>query len=211
MGVSADPVAAGFVQSLARPGGNVTGVSILSPGITAKQIELLKKLVPTATRIGLLMNPQNPSTERQVADSRAGGETIGVEVYLLPVQSGDELDVAFQTAVDQQLNALVMVGDPIFTMERARLRDLLLRHKLPASVNPEHIEAAGLLSYAPSVEGLLYQSAGYVDKILKGANPGDLPVQQPTRFDLIVNHRTVESLGIAVPEDIMVQAARVIQ
>jgi len=211
MGVSGDPVGAGFVESLARPGGNITGLSTLGPQTSVKRIELLKQLVPTATRMGLLMNPRNPVTAQQLADSQAAGQLLGVEIYALPVQRGEDLDLVLQTAIDQQLDALVMIGDPSFTKERARLEEFLVRHKLPTVVNPEHIEAGGILSYAPTVGGLLYRSASYVDRILKGAKPAELPVEQPTQFQFIINLGTAEAFGIEVPAALMLQADRVIR
>ncbi len=208
-----DPVAIGFVASLARPGGNVTGGSSVSGEMVGKWMQLLKTAIPDAERFAVLVNPGNPGHAAgllQVVRQAAG--TLRIE--LLPVEAGaaDEIAGAFATMARQHAEALIVTGDPVFFLEKSRIVELAAIHKLPAIYqNRDFAAAGGLMSYGPDLNDLFRRAASYVDKILKGAKPADLPVEQPTRFQLVVNLKSAQALGLTIPPLILAGADEIIE
>jgi len=198
-----DPVEVGLVASLARPGGNLTGVSTMVPEMTPKRLELLSELVPQAGVIALLVNPSNSNTERTIGDMQEAARVKGLQFHILKAGSESEIDAAFASLVQLHAGALVVGGDPFFGSRR---------HGVPAIYQfREFAEAGGLISYGPSLTAYFRQLGIYVGKILKGAKPADLPVEQPTRFELVVNLNTAKALGLTVPPSILARADEVIE
>ena len=211
-GVGADPVELGFITTLARPGGNLTGVSIQAAALVPKRFELLSELVPQATKVALLVNPTNPATERQTHAMQEATRAKGVQLHVLTASSESEIDAAFTALVELQAGALVVGSDPFFNNQRERLAALASRYAIPAAYEwREFAEVGGLLSYGPSIVFLLHQLGVYAGKILKGAKPADLPVQQPTKFELVINLKTAQALGLTVPQAIIARADEFIE
>src|SRR6266446_2461393 len=205
-----DPMEQSLVASLARPGGNLTGVSTMGPELISKRLELLTELVPQADVIALLVNPNNSNTERSIGDMQEAARAKGVQLHILKAGTESEIDAAFATGV-QHAGALVLGGDPFFGNRREQLVALAARHAIPAIYFwREFAVAGGLISYAPSLTATFRQAGIYAGKILKGAKPADLPVQQPTTFELVVNLKTAQALGLTVPPSILVRADEVI-
>jgi putative ABC transport system substrate-binding protein len=208
-----DPVGIGLIASLARPGGNVTGVSG-SAGleIVAKQLELLKETVPKANRVAVLSNPANAYHQLAIRDMNVAARSLGVQLQILEARGPVEFDGAFAAMSKQRAGALLVVSDVIFNNHQTRLVDLAARGRLPASFGVrESVEAGGLMSYGTSFLDLHRRSAAYVDKILKGAKPADLPVEQPTKFELVINLRTAKALGLTIPATLLSRADEVIE
>lgn len=211
-GTGTDPVALGFVASLARPGGNLTGISIMAAEITPKRLELLSELVPEARVIGLLVNPTNQMTERIVTDAQKAARARGIQLSIQRARSDEEIDAAFDTLVQAHADALVIVADPLFDSRQERFAGQAARHAIPAiSTWREYPISGGLISYGASITWGYRQAAILIAKILNGANVAELPVQQPTKFDLVVNLRTAKQLGLTVPQSIMARADEVIE
>ena len=208
-----DPVAVGLVENLARPGGNVTGFAlILAEGFAGKQFQFLKAIVPQASRIAVLFNPTNPGIQRERAKLPDIGRLLEVEFLVVEASKPDQFEMAFETAHMQGADAINVFGDPLFVVQRAKLVQLAARYRMPAMYhNPVTVRDGGLIAYGPSRAGFWRGAGTYVGKILKGERPGDLPVHQPTRFDLIVNLKTADVLGITVPPSILAQANEVIE
>ena len=207
-----DAVERGLVASLARPGGNLTGVSLINVELMAKRVELLSELVPQADIIALLVNPNNANTERIIREVEEAAHAKGLQIHILKAGTESEIDAAFVTLVRPQAGALVVGGDPFFFTQRAQLVALASRYACPAIfVMREFAEAGGLISYGPSITAAHRQAGGYVGRILKGAKPADLPVQQPTTFELVVNLKTAKALGLTVPPSILARADEVIE
>ena len=207
-----DPVEVGLVASLARPGGNLTGVSTMVPEMTPKRLELLSELVPQVGVIALLVNPNNSNTERTIGDMQEAARVKGLQFHILKAGSESEIDAAFASLVQLHAGALVVGGDPFFGSWRELLVALASRHGVPAIYQfREFAEAGGLISYGPSLTAYFRQLGIYVGKILKGAKPADLPVEQPTRFELVVNLNTAKALGLTVPPSILARADEVIE
>jgi putative ABC transport system substrate-binding protein len=208
----ADPVAAGLVASLARPGGNLTGFSSLGGELVRKLLEFLSELVPQASVIALLVNPNNPLTNPMIRDVQEAARAKGVELPILKAATESEIDAAFATLAQLQARALVVGGDPFFIDRREELVALASRHAVPAIYQYREFAAAGgLISYGASIPALYRQAGNYAGRILKGANPADLPVQQPTTFELVVNLKTAAALGLTVPPSILARADEVIE
>lgn len=208
-----DPVGTGLIASLARPGGNVTGMSG-SAGleIVAKQLELLKETVPEIRRVAILSNPANAYHQLAIREVNAAARSLGVQLQLLEARGPNEFDGAFAAMAKERVGALLVVSDTIFNNHRERLADLAARSRLPAAYGVrESVEAGGLMSYGASFLDLYRRSAAYVDKILKGAKPADLPVEQPTKFELVINLRTARALGLTVPPALLARADEVIE
>jgi ABC-type uncharacterized transport system substrate-binding protein len=207
-----DPVDLGLVASLARPGGNLTGVSTMAPELSPKRLELLSDLVPQVRVIALLVNPNNSNTERIIGDMQEAARAKGVQLHILKARTESEIDAAFATLVQLQAGALVVGGDPFFGNWREQLVALASRHAVPAIYQwRESAEAGGLISYGSSLAASFRQVGSYAGKILKGAKPADLPVQQPTTFELVVNLNTAKALGLTVPPSILARADEVIE
>jgi putative ABC transport system substrate-binding protein len=209
---SADPLGSGLVASLAQPGGNVTGMSLMVPDIGGKRLELLKELLPRLARVAVLWNAANPALARIFKEVQAAGRTLGIEVQSLEVQQPDDFDGAFETVRRQHPDALMTVEDPLIFNHRKRIADFAIGQLLPTLAGfREFVGAGGLMSYGANFADLYRRAAGYVDKILKGAMPADLPVQQPTEFDLVINLQTAKALGITIPPMLLARANEVIQ
>jgi len=209
-----DPVKLGLAQSLARPGGSITGLStaVTDSGFFAKQLSLLREVVPKAPRLALLSNPRNPIhvlfRDLRVQTARE----LGFEPIEVQASAREELEPAFREAARRGAGAIYVGGDPVPMSEQALVAELALRHRLPTFfLFHQHVEAGGLMSYGTDLTDLSRRAAGYVDKILKGAKPGDLPIQQPTKFDFVINLKTAKALGLKIPQSLLLRADRVIE
>jgi putative ABC transport system substrate-binding protein len=211
MATSGDPVAVGLVASLAQPGGNVTGQSILSPDLNGKRLELIKDLVPSISRVAVLSNPANPIHAVDIKAAEAAAKVLGISVHVLEVRGPDGFERAFQVATELRVGALLALVDPFITANRTRVAKLAVRSRLPAVYGLSGFaEAGGLASFGPDLGEMFRRAAVFVDKILKGAKPADLPVEQPTRFELVINATTAKTLGLRIPQSVLLRADRVI-
>ena len=211
MGVG-DPVGSGLVASLARPGGNVTGLASLDPELVGKQLELLKAMLPTVSRIAILWNPANPAHALAVPQADVAAQRLGVQLHRVEAHGPDVLDSAFAAMPSAHAGALLVLGDGMFFEHRRRFAELEATSGLPTMHNSRpFVEAGGLMAYGPSRLDIRRRAAVYVDKLLKGAKPADLPVEQPTKFELIINLKTAKALGITVPPSLLLLADEVIQ
>ena len=208
----ADPVATGHATSLARPGGNITGLSIMLKEASVKSLELLKQAVPGLARIAVIFDPATPSHGPTLKAVEAAGPLLGLQVQPVAVRSATEFDSAFLAIVQGRADAVLVLTTPLFVAGAQPLAELALTHKLPSVFTPrENVEAGGLMSYSPNRVDYYRRGAIYVDKILKGANPADLPVQQPTRFQLVLNLKTAKALGLTIPESFLSRVDEVIE
>jgi putative tryptophan/tyrosine transport system substrate-binding protein len=208
-----DPVGQGFVMSLARPGGNVTGVSFdASPDITAKQLQLILETVPKASRVAVLWNPTSPFLRSYWSVAQAAAPALGVVLQSLEVQDASQYETAFKAIGRDRADALVVLSDSFATFHRARIAELAAEHRLPVLYgHRQYVEAGGLMSYGPSLFDVYRRAAAYVDKILKGTRPADLPVEQPTKYELVINLKTAKALGLEVPPSLLARADEVIE
>jgi putative tryptophan/tyrosine transport system substrate-binding protein len=207
-----DPLGSGLVATLARPGGNVTGMSLMAPDLGGKRLELLKELLPRLARVAVLWNAANPYSANVFKETQGAGRTLGIEVQSLEVRGTDDLDGAFEAARKQRPHAMITVEDPLTYTYRKRIADFATGQQLPSlSGVREFVAASGLISYGANLTDLVRRAAGYVDKILKGAKPADLPVQQPTKFELVINLKTAKALGITIPPSLLARADEVIE
>lgn len=212
MVVIADPVGSGLVPSLARPGGNITGLSFLAADLGPKQLQLLKEVVPEVSSVAVLWLPTNPGHAFILRGLEAAASTLRVTLQRVAVQGPDDFEGAFAAISKERVGGVIVLPEPLFTRERDRLADLAARHRLPAVYGVvDHVAAGGLIVYAVDDRDNWYRAAAYVDKILKGANPGDLPVEQPTKFKLVINLKTAKTLGITIPQSVLLRADEVIQ
>ena len=209
----ADPVGLGLVQSLARPGGNITGFATFVPGdFTSKGVEILRELVPGASKIALLVNPGNPIHRLIVAEEiPRTARNLGVALPVVEATTAEELDIAFASAAAQHADAIIVLGDPLTNFQAPRVVALAAEHHLPASFLFRQFANGGLVVYGPHLADLFHRAGGYVDKILKGTKPSDLPVEQPTKFELVINMKTAKALGLTVPPSLLVRADEVIE
>jgi len=209
----ADPVALGFVTSLGHPGGNITGFATFVPGgFAGKALDLLKEAVLKASRVAVLTNPTNPIHRTAHQELVAAAAALKIRLQTLEAQSADELEAAFQAATSERADAMQVFGDPITFLHRKRIAELALRSRLPTIyLFKPNVEAGGLMSYGPSEPDLLRRAATYVDRILKGTKPADLPVQQPTKFEMVINLKTAKALGLNIPQSILLCADEIIQ
>jgi ABC-type uncharacterized transport system substrate-binding protein len=207
-----DPLGSGLVASLARPDGNVTGMSLMVPDLGGKRLELLKEVMPRLAHVAVLWNAANPYSALVFKETQAASRTLGIEVQSLEVRAPDDFDGAFEAARRQRPDALITVEDPLTTSQRQRVADFTAEQRLPSLHGVREFAAAGgLMSYGASLADLSRRAAGYVDKILKGAKPADLPVQQPTKFDFVINLKTAKALGLEIPPSVLARADEVIE
>ena len=207
-----DPVATGFVASLARPGGNITGMSFMMLELVGKQLEMLKEIVPKVSRMALLGNPVNPGNAQQVRHAQDTARALGVRLQPLEARNPSEIDSAFTEMTRKQAGAVIVLVDSMLLVHRTRIADHAARRRLPTvSGMSDDAEAGGLLAYGPSISDRFRRAATYVDKILKGAKAADLPVQQPTTFELVINLKTAKALGLTIPQALLQRADHVIQ
>ena len=208
-----DSVGTGLIASLARPGGNVTGLSG-SAGleIVAKQLELLKETVPKIRRVAILSNPDNAYHQLAIREVNVAARSLGVQLQLLEARGPNEFDGAFAAMAKERVGALLVLSDAIFGSHRTRLADLAARSRLPAAFGVrDDVEAGGLMSYGPSILDSYRQAATYVDRILRGAKPAELPVERPTKFELVINMKTAKALGLTIPQSVLLRADEVIE
>ena len=210
MATMGDPHA--LVASFTRPGGNVTGMTTFSTELTAKRLEILKELAPGLSRVGLLHNMSNPAAPPEWEETKTAARALGLQVELLDVRTPGDLGRAFELAGRRRVDGLVIGPDGLTQMEQRAIVDAVTRSKLPAAYpSRDFVEAGGLMAYAVNYPDLYFRFAGIVDKIFKGAKPGDLPVEQPTRFELVINLKTARALGLTVPRSVLLRADQVIQ
>ena len=210
--VVADPVGSGLVASLAHPGGNVTGLSNMSIEVSTKRMQLLKQAIPRLTRVAVLWNPATPWHPKAVEDLKAAAPSLAIELNFVGARTPEEIGPAFSAMTRARAQALYVIVDALFLTHRTTLLKLASKARLPViSGEKDFAEAGGLMSYGANYSDQLRRSAGYVDKILKGAKPGDLPVEQPIKFELVVNLKTAKALGLKIPESILLQADEVIK
>jgi putative ABC transport system substrate-binding protein len=211
MGVG-DPMGSGLVASLAHPGGNVTGVTALSSDLVGKQLEFLRDVRPTVSRVALLWNPANPSNALWVREAEVAAPALGVQLYLVEARDPEAFDSAFAAMTNAHAGALLVLGDAMCFEHRRRLIELATTRRLPTMhVIRQFVEAGGLMAYGPHSLDMRRRAVSYVDKILKGAKPADLPVEQPTKFELVVNLKTAQALGITIPPSLLLLADEVIR
>jgi putative ABC transport system substrate-binding protein len=209
---SSDPLSTGVVASLARPGGNITGLSLMAPELSAKRLELIRTLVPSLSRVAVLWDSSNPGMAMRARETRAAAEQSKVAFFDAGAHNLDELTAMFAELSKQRPLAVVVTAEPFTQEHRSRILDFMARNAIPAMYEEDRfVKSGGLMSYGPSVPDLFRRSAIYVDKILKGAKPADLPVEQPTKFELVINIKTAKALGLAVPESILVRVDNMIE
>jgi putative ABC transport system substrate-binding protein len=214
VGVSlTDPVGLGLIASLARPGGNVTGVSYsVGTDIFGKDLELLKEVAPKVRRVAVLSNPDGPAQPLTISNIKGAAQSLGLQLMLLEARGPGDFDGAFAAMTRERVGALLVVTDPVFIPHRARLVNLAAKNRLPSIFTQRaDVEAGGLMSYGPNFADMYRRAATYVDKILKGARPADLPVEQPTKFELVINLKTAKALGLTIPPSLLQRADEVIR
>jgi putative ABC transport system substrate-binding protein len=210
--VTGDPVAEGLVPSIARPGGNITGLASIAPELVGKQLELLKEVAPKVSRVAVLQNPGDPAHPPMVQQADGAARALGVQLRILHARTPSEIEAAFAAMRSQRARGLLVLRDPLFLARRTQIEALAAKGRLPAVYGiREHAEAGGLMAYGASLPYMYRRAATYVDKILKGAKPADLPVEQPTRFELVINLKTAKALGLTIPQSVLIRADQVIQ
>jgi putative tryptophan/tyrosine transport system substrate-binding protein len=209
---TADPVGSGLAASLARPGSNLTGLSNIMEDTAGKELELLKTAAPNATHIAILTNPGNPAHAKELQSAREAAATLGAELVPVEIRVPGEIDNALGAIKDAGADALVVLADPLFTGHARPIADFAVKQKLPAIYGlREHVRAGGLMSYGPDLKDSYRRAAVYVDKILKGAKPADLPIEQPTKVELVINMKTAKVLGLTLPQSLLQRADEVIE
>jgi ABC-type uncharacterized transport system substrate-binding protein len=212
MTTAGDPLGSGLVTSLARPGGNVTGLSLMAPDLGGKRLELLKEVLPGVFRVGILWNAANPYSALVFKETASAARILGIELQSIEVRSPDDFDGALAASTRLLVGALITVEDPLTVGHRKRIADFAAINRLPAIYGlREFVDAGGLMAYGAHLADLQRRAAGYVDKIIKGAKPADLPVEQPTKFELVVNLKTAKALGLEVPPSLLARADEVIE
>jgi putative ABC transport system substrate-binding protein len=209
--LTGDLVGPGYVASLARPGGNITGLTSFSE-LSAKRLELLKTAFPKVSRVAILWNPNNAANVAGFKESEVAARALKIQLLPVDVRRADDFEGAFPAALRARADALIAVGDAVLLTHRARIADFAAKNRLPAMyANQDYMDAGGLMFYGPNVADMFRRAATYVDKILKGAKPGDLPVEQPTKFEFVINLKTAKALGLTIPQPILFRADRVIE
>jgi putative ABC transport system substrate-binding protein len=212
MGFDNDPVGSGFVASLARPGGNITGLSSLSPEISGKRLELLKEIVPSLSRVAVLGTSIQPGNAQMLKESEIAARAFGLQLQYLDVQSTKDIELVFRAASNGRAHAILVLSSPVLFSKRKQVSDLAAKNRLPAIYpQTEWIEDGGLMTYGASIPDLFRRAATYVDKVLKGAKPADLPVEQPVKFDFIINLKAAKQIGLTVPPNVLARADRIIR
>jgi putative tryptophan/tyrosine transport system substrate-binding protein len=210
-GLAGDPIGTRLVASLARPGANVTGLSDQAVDLAGKRLEILRELIPASRRLAILANPEYPGLMTEMSEIQAAARTLGLDVTTCKIRQAQDIAPAFDT-LRGHVDAIYAVGDPLLNSQRARLSTLALDARLPTMyIQREYVDAGGLMSYGPNIPSMFRRAGDYVDKILRGAKPGDLPVEQPTKFDFIINLTTAKALGIEVPPTLLARADDVIE
>jgi ABC-type uncharacterized transport system substrate-binding protein len=209
MAFDSDPVGSGFVASLARPGGNITGLSILAPEISGKQLDLLKQIIPKLSRVAVLGDSKEPANKRSLKETEGAAAALGLRVHYQDMRASKDLDEIFQNARKENADALVVL---VTSMSHAQIAGLAQKSRLPAMYwQPQFVDAGGLMSYSVRLEDLFQRAASYVDKILKGAKPAELPVEQAFKFDMVINLKAARQIGLEIPMSVLARADRVIQ
>ena len=209
---STDPVGNGLVASLPRPGGNITGLSSLSDDTSPKQLELIATVVPNMSRIGLLGNPASPTSTDVVKGAQNAAQKVGLNVMSVEARNPQEIEEAFASFLRERVQAFISAGDALFFAQRRQIAELALKNRLPSMFSQrEYAEAGGLMSYGENLSEFFRRAASFVDKVFKGAKPGDLPMEQPTRFNLVINRKTADALGVTIPPQLYIFADEVIE
>jgi putative ABC transport system substrate-binding protein len=202
----------GLVASMNRPGGNVTGVTVIASQLGPKRVELLHELLPKAGVVSFLLNPNNPNAEPETANAETAAHALGLQIHILPASSDQEIDTAFAKSVELKTDALLLIPDASFQSRRDQFVRLAARYAVPTIYySREYVEAGGLMSYGASFTGMYRQAGNYVGRILSGAKPADLPIEQPTKFELVINLKTAKALGLTVPPTLLARADEVIE
>jgi putative ABC transport system substrate-binding protein len=212
MTLVSDPVGSGLVVNLARPGGNVTGLSFMHPELSRKRLELLKEVIPKVAQVAVLSNPSNPNTPPLLRETEAAARALSLQLQIVEVRDSAALDSAFSAMTKAHVGALVVMPDSVFFDQRKRIVDLAAKSRLPAMYSwREPVDAGGLMAYGASGPDIFRRAAEYIDKILKGAKAADLPIEQPTKFELVINLKTAQALGLTIPQSLLVRADEIIQ
>jgi len=212
MAFDSDPVGSGFVASLARPGGNITGLSSISAELNGKRLELLKETVPMASRIAVFGTSTNPGNDQALRETELAAGAFGVKIHSLDIKASKDFETAFRATLRQRADAMLVLNSPVFPSHRAQLTEFAIKNRLPAVYfSPAFVDGGGLMSYGVRTADLFRRAATYVDKILKGAKPADLPVEQPTKFEFIVNLKTAKQISLTIPPNVLARADRVIR
>jgi putative ABC transport system substrate-binding protein len=207
-----DPVASGFVVSLARPGSNITGLSTISPELSGKRLELLKEAIPKVSRVAVFWNSSNPGSSEQLKEIEIAAPSLGLKLQFLEIPKPDEFSNAFLATTKGRSEAVILIGNPIAFSNRKCILEFAAKNRLPAMYPAsDYVEDGGLMSYAPNISEQFMHAATYVDKILKGAKPADLPVEQPTKFELVINLKAAKQIGLTIPPNVLARADRVIK
>jgi len=207
-----DPVGSGFVATLARPGGNITGLSTFTPETTGKRLEILKEIVPRLGRAAVFGTSTEPGKEQSLKETQSVAAALGIHLHYIEIGSPKDIEPAFREAVRDRADAILVLNSPVLNSRRGELADLAIKSRLPTAYGQgEYVEAGGLMSYGPNIVELFRRTSTYVDKIFKGAKPSELPVQQPKTFEFIINLKTAKQIGLAVPPNVLTRADRVIR
>jgi putative tryptophan/tyrosine transport system substrate-binding protein len=210
--ITFDPVASGFVASLARPGGNLTGLTTLNQEVSGKRVELLKEILPKLSRVAVLRNPTNSGSVFALKETEAAAGHLGLRLQILEVRNQDELEGAIQSASRDRAGALILLPDNLFVRRQKEIVDIVLKNRMPTMFGEiQSVELGGLMYYGADLIDLFRRAAAYVDKILRGAKPADLPVQQPEKFELVINLKTAKQIGVSIPQSVLYKADRVIR
>ena len=212
MAQDTDPIGNGFINSLARPGGNVTGLATLSPELGGKQLELLKEVVPKLSRVAVMGSSKIPGSAQAFKETEAAAAALGLQLLYFDIETANDIESTLKNISQARADALLVLGSPILNTKRTQVTEFAVRKRLPATyMRPEFVDAGGLMTYGANFNELYRRAATYVDKILKGAKPADLPVEQPTKFELVINLKTAKQIGLTIPPSVLARADKVIK